>query len=696
MEFEIITESPSWLTILCVLAGFLSAFLLYRNDKRFSELARWVILFMAFLRFSVISLLCFLLLSPLFKTTTRETQKPIVAVLIDNSKSMIHGKDSMAFSKEISNQLSKLKDKIGNDCEVRVFSISDKLSDGIINGFNGMETDLSLAVDEMKSRFSGLNLSALVLATDGLYNKGADPGYAFQNLSVPIYTVGYGDTTVKKDLFIQDVRFNPNVFLGNSFPIEISFNARELSGQRAKLNLISKGSTIAIKEIDITSSRFSNVSTFIIEAKEKGLTKYEIRIDPLHGEENTSNNSRTIFIDVNSIRSKILLTHSAPHPDIAAIKSVLETNSNYELIENPQSTYTGPSTDLKLAILHQIPSKTSGGKNIVEQLFNARIPVLFILGSGTSTIDFNALDIPIRIEDANGGVTDALPSFNNTFSLFKIDESLISRIPSFPPLSVPFGNYSFKSEGYTLFNQTIGNTKTDMPLMVYFPNETPKKGFICGEGLWKWRLNEFRNHNSTETFSAILLKSIQYMLSAENKNPFKLTYKNSYEENEQITIDAGVFNEVGEQIKDAEVSMIIQDENAKNYSFAFSNSNGIHTLNAGFLSPGIYSFKATAKAGSRSFFEEGKFIVSALESELSDLVADHLMLRSLAIKTGGIFTKSDLSGVIADSIIVRKDLKPMIYTKKSMNEAVNLKWIFFLLALLISSEWFLRKRNGGY
>ncbi|MFM7900391.1 MAG: hypothetical protein ACKPAD_00225, partial [Bacteroidota bacterium] len=249
-------------------------------------------------------------------------------------------------------------------------------------------------------------------------------------------------------------------------------------------SFVSKGTVLAEKQIEVSSSRFSNVSSFILEAKEKGLIRYDIILEPLSGESNVSNNSRTIFVNVTSDRSKIILVHASPHPDIAAIKSVLESNPNYEIIEVPQSTWNGPVSDAKLAVLHQIPGKNGGGKAIVESLNKAGIPILFILGSQSSTADLNALSLPLRIDDSNGSTTDALPLYSGSFSLFNIDESILGKVNGFPPLSIPFGNYSMKTDGYALFNQTIGNTKTSMPLVVFFPGENPKKGFIAGEGLW--------------------------------------------------------------------------------------------------------------------------------------------------------------------------------------------------------------------
>ncbi|MFM7079144.1 MAG: hypothetical protein ACKOYC_05075, partial [Bacteroidota bacterium] len=558
------------------------------------------------------------------------------------------------------------------------------------------ETDISAAVDELRTRFAGLNLSAVAVVSDGLYNKGADPVYAYSNLSVPVYTVGLGDTTVRKDAFIQSVRYNPKVFLGNSFPIEITLNARELQGQNGKLKLMQKDKVISEKEFNISSSRFSNLVTFIVEGKEKGLMQYELKLEPLNGEENLSNNQRTIFVEITSDRSKVMLIHAAPHPDVAAIRGLMESNPNYELVVSDLASWNGPVPNCKLAILHQIPGKANAGKSVVESFQKTGIPIMFILGSTTSINDINSMSLPLRVEDHNGSTTEALPTMVNTFSLFKIEESLVERLNRFPPLSVPFGNYNFRTESYSLFTQTIGNIRTEMPLISFSPNSNPKIAFIMGEGLWKWRLSEFQSHGSMDAFSAVILKSIQYMVSNENKNPFRLTYKNSYEENEPVAFDAAVFNDTGENVKDAEVSIVFTDSKGNNYSYGFSNNNGLHTLNAGFLVPGIYSFKASAKAGDRTFSEQGKIVVTSLQSEIADLVADHNLLRSLSVKTGGAFFKNDISSALVDSILNKKDVKSVIFSKKSLSEAINLKWIFFILITLLSAEWFMRKRSGGY
>lgn len=51
---------------------------------------------------------------------------------------------------------------------------------------------------------------------------------------------------------------------------------------------------------------------------------------------------------------------------------------------------------------------------------------------------------------------------------------------------------------------------------------------------------------------------------------------------------------------------------------------------------------------------------------------------------------------IADEIDSKNQLKPILYDTFMTESAINLKWIFFLLLILISAEWVIRKYLGGY
>ena len=60
---------------------------------------------------------------------------------------------------------------------------------------------------------------------------------------------------------------------------------------------------------------------------------------------------------------------------------------------------------------------------------------------------------------------------------------------------------------------------------------------------------------------------------------------------------------------------------------------------------------------------------------------------------GKLFYKNQLEA-LQQAILETDSIKSITYSHKQLNELVNLKWIFFVILLLLSAEWFLRKYNG--
>jgi hypothetical protein len=51
-------------------------------------------------------------------------------------------------------------------------------------------------------------------------------------------------------------------------------------------------------------------------------------------------------------------------------------------------------------------------------------------------------------------------------------------------------------------------------------------------------------------------------------------------------------------------------------------------------------------------------------------------------------------GKLADLIRKNENIKTVVYEDKRYSDLVDVKWVFVLILLLLSAEWFLRKREG--
>lgn len=90
----------------------------------------------------------------------------------------------------------------------------------------------------------------------------------------------------------------------------------------------------------------------------------------MDNEENTINNRKDIYVEVLDSKKKILILASAPHPDIAAFKSVIEQNKNYEseFATMDDMSKVKDISAYDMIILHNLPNNTNS-TNIVKVLW---------------------------------------------------------------------------------------------------------------------------------------------------------------------------------------------------------------------------------------------------------------------------------------------------------------------------------------
>ncbi|MDD3741976.1 MAG: hypothetical protein PHH30_12135, partial [Bacteroidales bacterium] len=168
-------EYPSYLIIVAAIIAATVSFLLYYKDKLFSELQKWKRFLMTGLRFMFIFIILLLLLNPIFKSSAIIIQKPIVVFVQDNSRSIILNRDSSYYKTTYKQDINELLDKLSKSFDVKYLQFSEITSNDSSLNFDGEITDISSVFPEIISRFSGMNLGAIILATDGIYNRGVNP-----------------------------------------------------------------------------------------------------------------------------------------------------------------------------------------------------------------------------------------------------------------------------------------------------------------------------------------------------------------------------------------------------------------------------------------------------------------------------------------------------------------------------------------
>ncbi|MBN4052029.1 hypothetical protein JYT53_00855 [Cytophagaceae bacterium AH-315-L13] len=699
-------DYSSWFILLCVMLGCVYAFILYRKSKAFSDSPKWISLFLSILRAATITILAILLLNPLITSLIRHLEKPIIIFAQDESESITIAPatfyqigDSSNFKTKYPQQVNNLLEDLSENYEIRTYQFGSKLKLNAVFTFKEKQTDISALFKDIESRYDNRNIGAIIISSDGLYNKGINPIYASQKISAPIYTIAMGDTTIQKDLKITKVRNNELTFLGNNFPIEISINADQCQGDKTLLKIIHNDRSIFQKELQIDKNAFSTIISTTLKANQKGVQHYKLQLSSIEGEISYQNNIKDIFIDVIDSRQKILILAHAPHPDLSVLKSALEQNQNYEVQTILFKQITNNSLNIdkyNLAILHQLPSKNNNAQPIVNELKANEIPTLYIIGTQSWLSSFNNLKLGMQINHSRNRHNEVQANINTDFDSFTLSEDLKLRVIDFPPLIAPFGNYLGNNLDNTLLYQKIGNVNSSYPLLTFLDKGSYKIGILVGEGIWKWKLQEYaqyQNHNST---NELITKTVQYLATKSDKRQFRLVNTNStFLENEVIKFDAEVYNDSYELITDPEISIKFTDSKDKSFPYTFNKTSNSYSLEAGFFKSGTYQYETEVQIGKELHHLNGTFTVKPIQIESQSTVADHQLLYNLAKSHGGeIIYPAQIEG-LPEKINQREDMQSISYTTKTFQAIINLPGILILLILLLTVEWFVRKREGG-
>ncbi len=695
MNFNILFDYPAWLILLCLLCGLLySGMLYYRNKK--AGFSPWLRRLLAFFRFAVVSLLALLLLAPLLERQSQYVEAPLILFFQDNSSSILLSGDTSFYYDSYLPELQSFMENMSDDHDARLYAFGEEVVPGDSIDFTHRMTNISEVFREVEARYSNRNIGSVIMASDGLYNRGINPLYMAARADYPVFTMALGDTVPRRDLILRRVHHNQISYLGNMFPVEIEVEALEAAGLSSRLTITRDGEELFSQTVQFTSRQHNETVSLLLEADEAGMQQYVASIQAVEDEVSLANNSKDFFVDVIDGRQQVLILSNSPHPDVGAIREALERNDHYEVDVSVYQEFGGQVEGYDLLIMHQLPSPQNPAAGIVEQALEANTSVLYVLGSQTDLSAFSRLGHGMEVQARTSDLNETLPLYNQSFALFSIPEPTRSLLDQLPPLYSPFGNYSLPAGAHVLLYQKIGAVPTEQPLVAFSEIGERRSGLITGEGLWRWRLHSFLRQSDHKAFDELLSRIVSYLALQEDRSLFRVTTENLVYENEVLHFTAELYNPAYELINQPEVHLVITGEDGVEYPYVMGRTSNAYRLDAGTFDPGTYSWEARVQSGSESHTSEGVIHVLSLDLEGLRTIADHRLLYQLAENSGAAMYYPGQWDELQEEIRMREDIRPRMYVQKEFMEIINLKPLFFAALLLLSLEWFIRKRSGGY
>ena len=219
---------------------------------------------------------------------------------------------------------------------------------------------------------------------------------------------------------------------------------------------------------------------------------------------------------------------------------------------------------------------------------------------------------------------------------------------------------------------------------------------LTGDGVWRWRLDEYAETQKTEGFDDVFSKLIQYLSTREDKRKFRsFPLQNEFTASESVIFESQVYNELFEQVFGQKVDIELVNEKGEKLQYSYITSPANSRYRIGGLTEGVYTYNSSTDINGVKQSVKGEFLVAEQNIESQNLTADFNLLRQWSANTGGNFYPvSDLEKLETDFATV--EAQSLIHSEESFNPLINLKLVFFFLLALITVEWFARKYMGGY
>ena len=690
-----VSDISIWWLLPWIVISVLLSFYLYKNESWFSELNKSWRLILRGLRAFGLFLIGVLLIGLLFEAVNYRVEKPVFITLVDNSSSMKNYKDSLSVKPSIQSFEQKMRAKYGEKFEFVQYTVGSTVNENGDLTFKESTSSLSEGFETIHTNFYNRNIGGIAFFSDGNFNQGTNPIYSAEKINLtPIFIVGVGDTTPKKDQYLKNVASNEIAFLKNKFPVEIDVEAIKVGKSNATVSIINNGKTVASQSVNFSDGSYDyRHLSFLIDATTVGYQQYTVKISDGQGEYNYSNNKRNFYIEILDSRSKVLLIAGAPHPDVSAIKSVIEKDENLEVTSVLAKDWNKDLKNVDLIIWHEPGVQFDAG--IQSKIEAAKVPILYCLGPNTSSSSIQKLGIGISV--ISGNQTDEVQAkLNSGFQLFEISTELQSALNFFPPLKTKFGEVKLAPGNEVMLYQRIGTIQKKDPLLFFGNKNNIKYGVLYGEGIWKWKMNEYVRLGEQKNFTEFIQKITQFLVVKQNTSSLRVTTPKRFTKDEDILIKAEFYNESLELITTPSVSFTLKNEKNKLTKHQFGATGNFYKLSLGKLKPGKYTWSASCKNNGKSYAKSGTFVVEDIQLESLDTRANHTLLNQLSENSNGKFYTLSKTDQLISDIEKRADIVEMSYREASFNDLIDYKWLFLLLILVFGTEWFLRRWFGAY
>ena len=735
---------PKWLLPVLILGFSVGLAMLVRRRLRDAspKLQTWRAWAVWGMQSACVALILLLLWQPAMTVSALSSQENIVAVVVDDSRSMAVA-DSDGKTREAA-AIAALQDGILSGLQkpfqVRLYRLGNGVTQlDRLDKLLPVETATHIGdgLKQLAAETADLPIGAIVLLSDGGENTagmngsgiGVDALQSLRDRHLPVHTVGFGKVNRAHDVELEDVSVASSAILNARLTATLSFKQDGFAGQKATLTVRDGDKRLAAREVTLAPNGVLQTEQLFFSAGTVGAKSLRFEIEPLAGEENPNNNAVTQPLLVTDTKRRILYIEGEPRWEFKFIRRAEEDDPTVQFVTmlrtSENKVYRQGISD---------PSELADGFPVrPENLFDY---AGIIIGSVDADY-FNPLQQELLREyvDRRGGgvlflggrsslsdggwgassMNDLLPTFlppgrNNfhrnsaTVELTAAGvDSPITRLLDDPAKNADrwkkltyLADYedagSPKPGASVLAQMNAGHRR--LPLLITQNYGHGRTAIMATGGTWRWQMSEALGDPSHDLFWQQLLR----WLVADSPGPVTAYIP------QRVLLDAG----------HVQLSAVVRDRQFQPASDAHVTANIVGPAGANALidltpsrdTPGLYQAEWTAGTPGAYLAEVTAASAGAQPQELGsdvltfqreDGIAEnfHLeqnrtLLEQLSSQTGGRYWEpSDLKNLPRDIAYSEAGI-----SVRTTNELWNMPVVFVLLLGLPIAEWLLRRKWG--
>jgi uncharacterized membrane protein len=747
-QFALLGAWPKWILVLAILAAAAGlAWLIHTRLSQAAPIMRgWRVWVIWSLQTLLAALILVLLWQPAITVAELKPQQNIIAVLVDDSRSMAISEDgSTRQAKAVQALQNGVLASLNRGFQTRLYRVDDVPAR--IDSFkdlkpNAPSTRIGDSLKQLSEETSDLPIGAVVLLSDGDDNTGgisADAINALRARHIPVHTVGFGRERAAHDVELDDVVIAPRALADSRLAAKITLHQRGYAG--AKINLTvrdvstAQAKTLAARTITLGPDGNLQTETLMFDIGGAGARTLQIAAGALQGEENTANNTLARVVNVGSAPRRILYVEGEPRWEfkfirqaeeddrLVQIASMVRTSENKiyrQGISDPEELASGfPARAEDLfayqgLIIGSVEAGyfTPGQQELIREFVDRRGGGLLLLGGQFSLADggWNATKLtdlfPTTLPTQSATFhREADPRNGTTHTTAELApagvDSIITRLVDDPaanaakrkqlPYLMDYEDPGAPKPGAAVLANMIRPEGRKLPLLITENFGRGRTAIMATGGSWRWQMSSPLGDTAHDLFWQQLLR---WLVSDTPGHVTASFPAQVLLDNGAVTLTADVRDREFNPAPDAKVEAHILGPSGVSALVEMTPvPDNPGQFQAAWSAPktGAYLTEVTAV---RNATELGRDV---LTFQRMDGVAENFhteqnrdLLERLATQTGGQYWKPADLGKLAAAI----PFSEAGVTMRETRGLWDLPLVFLVLLLLRFSEWWLRRKWG--